>query len=839
MSFENNKMQVDIENLFKQNVNDLSAIKELYRKIKEVEDKISQIKYIDSALAKKLQKEYEKLKKIILDENIQTKLTIDIETINKKITNVIDTINVKLANDIGLINEKLNNDIESINSQLVTKASKEETNNIQQQVNNLVLGAVGDGNNAEVIQARGEYETLNSRLEVNFFNKWSKINPSWNDGYFINSKGQKAELTGYSVSNNISVENYKKIQLRNIKGNNQVSVLTFYSSTYEVLNTIVISSDEKFNEVEIPYNALSFVICKNNDNTKLRAYFNKEEINNDIIDLSDTITWTDGYYIDNTGAFKVSDSFKYSSLIKANKGINIKGMSKIENFPNIAFYSDDGSYVTGIKNINYYKLNDIDNPITHFRICINNKYNEPSIQLNIKNSYDDREKLINISECITLNDGYIDSNGDFKPPLAKFQYTNFLKVKKGIKIFNIVSNISFPNIAFYDKDFKFIRGINNLTTYEIQEIPDNAYYFSVATSSDKKLIVQVPSNYFFMETNLAANENCQINTPKYIDSVIDTETTIYMDNLLLSENSTFDIGFKYDLVDSGIQFTPTEKGELYLKIQERDDKYNLLNETNPIIRVVSSTDNNKELKNILIIGDSLIDNTYVAKETYRLLAESGATFNQLGTRGPADGKHEGHGGWSWEDYFKETYDSKPNAFYNKGELDFKNYCNVNGYSGIDFCIIAMGTNDVRQGNTTSTYFTDDYITSIIENAKKFINKLLADYPSCKIAIGLPSVGADLVTKNSKAFQYKMKKLLTAYIKTFDNGVYHQNVTTVANGLFINRRLGYQSTNKNVSKRFNNNSVDVITDYIHSNPNGYYCYSDCFYAKIRSWMAGNL
>ena len=44
MSNENNKMQVDIENLFKQNVNDLSALKELYRKLKEVEEKILQIK---------------------------------------------------------------------------------------------------------------------------------------------------------------------------------------------------------------------------------------------------------------------------------------------------------------------------------------------------------------------------------------------------------------------------------------------------------------------------------------------------------------------------------------------------------------------------------------------------------------------------------------------------------------------------------------------------------------------------------------------------------------------------------------------------------------------------
>ena len=85
MPKENNKMQVDIDTLKKQNVNDLLSIKELYRKLKEVEEKISQIKYIDSTLAKKLQKEYEKLVKIILEENIQLKLTNDIETINSKL----------------------------------------------------------------------------------------------------------------------------------------------------------------------------------------------------------------------------------------------------------------------------------------------------------------------------------------------------------------------------------------------------------------------------------------------------------------------------------------------------------------------------------------------------------------------------------------------------------------------------------------------------------------------------------------------------------------------------------------------------------------------------------
>ena len=88
MSNENNKMQVDIENLFKQNENDLSAIKELYRKLKEVEEKISQIKYIDINLANKLKKEYENLKKIILDENIQAKLTNEINDIKSRLENL-------------------------------------------------------------------------------------------------------------------------------------------------------------------------------------------------------------------------------------------------------------------------------------------------------------------------------------------------------------------------------------------------------------------------------------------------------------------------------------------------------------------------------------------------------------------------------------------------------------------------------------------------------------------------------------------------------------------------------------------------------------------------------
>ena len=80
-----NKHEVDIETLKKQNVNDLLSIKELYRKIEKFEEKISQIKYVDSTLTYKLKKEYENLKRVILDENIQIQLTNGINEINTSI----------------------------------------------------------------------------------------------------------------------------------------------------------------------------------------------------------------------------------------------------------------------------------------------------------------------------------------------------------------------------------------------------------------------------------------------------------------------------------------------------------------------------------------------------------------------------------------------------------------------------------------------------------------------------------------------------------------------------------------------------------------------------------
>ena len=72
MSIDINKHEVNIDTLFKQNELDLCSIKELYRKIDEIEEKIRQKNNTDSVLADMFKKEIESLKKLIQSENTQT-----------------------------------------------------------------------------------------------------------------------------------------------------------------------------------------------------------------------------------------------------------------------------------------------------------------------------------------------------------------------------------------------------------------------------------------------------------------------------------------------------------------------------------------------------------------------------------------------------------------------------------------------------------------------------------------------------------------------------------------------------------------------------------------------
>lgn len=250
----------------------------------------------------------------------------------------------------------------------------------------------------------------------------------------------------------------------------------------------------------------------------------------------------------------------------------------------------------------------------------------------------------------------------------------------------------------------------------------------------------------------------------------------------------------------------------------------------------------KAVKNICICGDSLVDCNQVATEVYRLLAEDGdCEVNQIGTRGPSNGRHEGRGSWKWKDYLADTdYAGKTNAFWDKekSRLDFKKYCAVNGYDGIDYFLIALGTNDVSQGS--SLYRTEEQVKKFVDQAKQFVDALLNEetgYPDCKIGIGLCGPGADysyLATSSMGIFRKSINTLNLALIKAFDEGAYHPNVTCFAHGLRTNRRLAFPYSDKPVTERFTETSR-TLTNSIHPSVRGYQAWADGYYCQIRAWL----
>ena len=151
MPIDINKHEVDIENLFKQNENDLCSIKELYRKIEELGNRITKIKYIDTTLANKLKNDYEKIKRTFLDE------------INSQLDNRINEINSQLDNSINEINSQIDNIAnKGTTVEVLERVTKEE---IERQIQDGTIGnlIIADEINKLNIPNKVDRSELNNR----------------------------------------------------------------------------------------------------------------------------------------------------------------------------------------------------------------------------------------------------------------------------------------------------------------------------------------------------------------------------------------------------------------------------------------------------------------------------------------------------------------------------------------------------------------------------------------------------------------------------------------------------------------------------------------------------
>ena len=151
-----NKIQQNVKELQNQNAIDFQQWKRLGKEIEKLSEKIKLSDTNLVTLMKKIKSDYENLKRIIIDENIQVQLNNKIEEIKNEI---VDSKN-KIELNKNEINKKVNKETFEI--------IVDETKNIQQQVDNLVLQQGNpEASSAEITQARGRHTVLNGRFEEN------------------------------------------------------------------------------------------------------------------------------------------------------------------------------------------------------------------------------------------------------------------------------------------------------------------------------------------------------------------------------------------------------------------------------------------------------------------------------------------------------------------------------------------------------------------------------------------------------------------------------------------------------------------------------------------------
>ena len=314
MSYDINSQQVDIENLFKQNELDLCSIKELYTKLKDLEKKISQIKYIDSKLADKLKKDYEKLKRVILDENIQVSLSNDIKEIDMSINNInndikeIDMSINNINNDVKEIDTSINNannDINEINTRLDTKASEADLVVERNRINNLAkLGEGSTTGDAELIDSRvgadgvtypstGDAIRSQMKVKANNIQSYVEVPLSMIGGLMNQKNGNIVTISNYSHFE-IDVNSNEKYKYNGYHISSDFAVIIFKNSSDEMVgdylpNPIISSGKLVDFEFNVPNGATKMYINTNNTTSAKLEKMIYSELDKEVVKVKDRV----------------------------------------------------------------------------------------------------------------------------------------------------------------------------------------------------------------------------------------------------------------------------------------------------------------------------------------------------------------------------------------------------------------------------------------------------------------------------------------------------------------------------------------------------------------------
>lgn len=681
------------------------------------------------------------------------------------------------------------------------KTDKITTENIQQQVNNLVLGAVGDGNNAEVVQARGGFKTLNERLDANDnakigFNKMDRVcREVLNDNLFtVNFQDLKVY-----VNNNL---NY-------IVGSNGHQYF---------------HSQGKLNDIAIPEDAVNYSVY-----TQYTFWYDK-------IEGGLKFTTSDQCSEDNSIVF----GFFYQGKPYLNNNgngievINKFGKKVLTSFKDVEEefkIQDNANLLRGMAHVTFYSTDNtmaIDYDVEHYTITATTK---KSHWLSFESSsIKTQEDKVFTLQCNSDNINYsykLFVNMKDGTPLIK-GYNAMLSADE---IKNYAFVCAFDNVWLYSPSFstncilingKEPRACNGFEKSNAYDWNNNRFVLPSDLYLVKNIPYSISATDFNME-QLKDNDNCLF------------EITLPTKTVQFEQTADILIPYSYDH-----PFRTRIAGKY---------KYGTSILTQDINLHVANPDNvTKKDVTILCIGDSITQSNY-PKHLKWHLAQMGINATMIGTvtnshefysygisQYLSAEKGEGRGGWRLTDftcntplvnggYYKNS--SFPMMNPTTGKFDFSYYMTQQGFSGVDFVVINLGTNDlggyhyagstagnsaygtIRKVDLDTEYLNPESEYYLGKLYKTLIDSIHAYNSDIKIAIN-PPMGAgdsDFIIKSLKwaeICQYEFKDTTNVY----NLASYASQAQLSATNIEAIRPYIKQVNSKNNTYKFKNTPDDV-------------------------------
>lgn len=237
-------------------------------------------------------------------------------------------------------------------------------------------------------------------------------------------------------------------------------------------------------------------------------------------------------------------------------------------------------------------------------------------------------------------------------------------------------------------------------------------------------------------------------------------------------------------------------------------------------------------KKVMLIGDSLTDADATSGELVTMFNDDVMNIELVGTLGTAPNLNEGRAGWRAYTYAKCARGSDDvaslaytNPFYNPStqQFDFNYYMTQNGFSGIDYVFICLGTNDLGASNHTSD-------ADILSYYDIMINSIHSYDSNIKIGLWLPPTRSLYANNNRKAidFSLRMNKLLISTYGTSESN----KIYLVPVYLNVDPEHDYNSSEVPISSRNTNYTMEISIDAVHPAVVGYKKIADVIYSYIK-------